>query len=86
MSVMVDLPPMIERDMQYCIHERGVDFSQLFFSLIEKEAARIRSEKAKKAEASIAGLKALVKETSGRLDKPYKFNRADAYEPEVAYS
>ena len=50
-----------------------------------QEAQGLKSELARKAEVdkALAKLDGLVRQSHGRLSKPYKFNRADAYEPEV---
>ena len=82
MSVTLNVPRSIENEVRYCANLRGISLSQFVFELVERVAARIRQERERQAEECIAGLDALVKATHGRLDKPYVFNRADAYEQE----
>ena len=82
MSVTLNVPHAIENEVRYCANQRGISLSQFLCELVEKEAARIRKERECYAEECIAGLDALVKATHGRIDAPYVFNRADAYEPE----
>ena len=44
-------------------------------------------ERRRKAADAMARLDALVEKSRGRLKgEPYKFNRADAYEPETPYA
>ena len=82
MSVTLDVPRTIESEVQYCANQRGISLSQFIFELVEKEADRIRRERELRAEKCIAGLDALVKATHGRIEAPYVFNRADAYDRE----
>ena len=82
MSVTLNVPVAMEDEVRYCANQRGISLSQFIFELVEKEARRIREERSRQAEECIAGLDALVRATRGRLDKPYVFNRADAYEQE----
>ena len=80
MSVTLNVPAAMEDEVRYCANQRGISLSQFIFELVEKEARRISQERERHAEECIAGLDALVKSTHGRLDEPYVFNRADAYE------
>ena len=82
MSVTLNVPVAMEDEVRYCANQRGISLSQFVFELVEKEARCIREERLRQAEECIAGLDALVRATHGRLDKPYVFNRADAYEQE----
>ena len=82
MSVTLNVPIAMEDEVRYCADQRGISLSQFIFELVEKEARRLRESRTRHAEECIAGLDALVKSTHGRLDKPYVFNRSDAYEHE----
>lgn len=54
MSIALDLPPIIEQDIKYCANARGISFSQFVFELVEKEAARIRSERANRVKPNVS--------------------------------
>ena len=81
MSIMIDLPPAMAQEVHEYEIVRGEPIEQIVFDYIKQELAR-------KAEVdkAIAELDALVRQSHGRLAEPYKFNRADAYEPEVPYA
>ena len=81
MSIMIDLPPAMAQEVHEYETARGASIEQIVFNYIKQELAR-------KAEVdkAMAALDALVRQSHGRLSEPYKFNRADAYEPEVPYA
>ena len=82
MSIMIDLPPMIEQEARGYVVLDGMTIEQLALSCIEKEFARRRERqraRSPKATAALAEWKRLVEQSRGRLTEPYKFNRADAY-------
>ena len=78
MSIMIDLPPAMAQEAQGYADLRGTTLEQILFDYLKSELAR-------KAEVdkALAKLDGLVRQSHGRLSKPYKFNRADAYAPEV---
>lgn len=82
MSIMIDLPPtMVQEARDYAMMNRET-LEQMLVHCVAKELAHRR-----KVAATMAKLDALVKKSSGRLGGvPYKFNRADAYEPETPYA
>ena len=79
MSIMIDLPPAMAREAQEYATVRGTTLERMLFDCIRAELDRRR-----KADEVMAELDAMVLKTSKRLTgEPYKFRRADAYEPEV---
>ena len=79
MSIMIDLPPAVAQEAQEYVTVRGTTLEQLFLDYLKTELKR-RHE----VDAVMSKLDALAKKTSARLtDEAYKFNRADAYEPET---
>lgn len=54
MSIALDLPPAVERDVRCCADERGISFAQFVFELVAKEAARIRSERAHRVKPNVS--------------------------------
>ena len=79
MSILIDLPPAMAQEAQEYATVRGTTLERMLFDCIRAELDRRR-----KAEEVMAELDAMVLKTSKRLTgEPYKFRRADAYEPEV---
>ena len=81
MSITVDLPPAMEHEIREYVEVQGTTLGEFVAAYLRRELERI-----KRADELMAKLDGLVKKTSGRLSSPYKFNRADAYEPEVPYA
>lgn len=54
MSIALDLPPAVERDVRCCANERGISFAQFVFELVAKEAARIRTERTHRAKPNVS--------------------------------
>lgn len=82
MSIMVDLPPAMAQEAQEYATVRGTTLERLLFDYLKAELDR-RHE----VDEAMAKFDALVRQSSGRLQgKPYKFNRADAYEPESVFA
>ena len=79
MSILIDVPPAMAQEAQEYATVRGTTLERMLFDCIRAELDRRR-----KAEEVMAELDAMVLKTSKRLTgEPYKFRRADAYEPEV---
>ncbi len=79
MSIMIDLPPAMAQEAREYATVNGTTLERMLFEYIKNELARKAS-----ADKAMAKLDALVRQSHGRLKgEPYKFNRADAYEPEV---
>ena len=53
MSIALDLPPAVERDVRCCADARGISLAQLVFELVAKEAARIREERARRVKPNV---------------------------------
>ena len=82
MSIMVDLPPAMAQEAQEYATVRGTTLERLLFDYLKAELDR-RHE----VDEVMAKFDALVEKSHGRLNgTPYKFNRADAYEPEIPYA
>ena len=82
MSIMIDLPPAMAQEARDYATVRGTTLERMLFDYLKAEL-----QKRHEADALMAELDALVKKSSGRLNgKPYKFNRADAYEPETVFA
>ncbi len=82
MSIMIDLPPAMAQEAREYAIVHGTTLERLLFDYIKNELARKSN-----AEKAMAKLDELVRQSHGRLTgDPYKFNRADAYEPEVPYA
>ena len=54
MSIALDLPPVIEQDVRYCANARGISLAQFVFELVEREAARIRKERANRVQPNVS--------------------------------
>ena len=79
MSIMIDLPPSMAQEAREYATVRGTTLERMLFDCIKAEL-----EKRRKVDDLMAKFDALVEKSHGRLGgKPYKFNRADAYEPEI---
>ena len=81
MSVTINLPPELEEKAQGYTMLKGKTLEQMFLDYLEGEIRR-----QSKADTLLSKLDRLVEQSHGRLAAPYKFNRADAYEPEVAFA
>ena len=81
MSIMIDLPPMIEQEARGYVVLDGITIEQLALSCIEKEFARRRANRVSSRDDWEAQFDALVEKSSRGVmgTKPYIFKRADAY-------
>lgn len=75
MSIMIDIPPAIAQEAQDYVALEGKSLEKMFLDFLTAELQRRR-----KAATLISEFDTLVEKTSARRDKPYVFNRADAYE------
>lgn len=82
MAITIELPPQMEKEARdHTMLEDGV-LEKLFLDYLAKELARRRD-----ADKALSELDALIGKSRGRLSgQPYKFDRADAYEPETPYA
>lgn len=82
MSIMIDLPPTMAQEAQEYATVQGTTLERMLFNYLKAELERRRE-----ADALMDKFDALVEKSRGRLNgKPYKFNRADAYEPETVFA
>ena len=82
MSIMVDLPPAMAQEAREYATAQGTTLERMVFDCLRAELERRR-----KADEIMAKFDALVEKTSKRLKgEPYKFRRADAYEPERTFA
>ena len=82
MAITIELPPQMEKEARGYSLLEGATLERMFLDYLKDEFARRR-----KAADTMARLDALVERTRGRLKgEPYRFNRADAYEPETPYA
>ena len=86
MGVMIDMPAAMVQEANEYAERNGCSFSDLLCL----SAERYLAEQARKRKAEISAwtkkFNALLDSTESRNDEPYKFNRADAYEPEVTFA
>ena len=82
MSIMIDLPPAMAQEARDYATVQGTTLERMLLDCLKAELDRRH-----KADEAMAELDALVEKSKGRLNgKPYKFNRADAYEPETVFA
>ena len=82
MSITIDLPPAIVQEAKAFAESRNTTLEQLFVDYLGVELQHRR-----KVQNVLSRLEELKKRTNARLSgEPYKFNRADAYEPEIPYA
>ena len=82
MSIMIDLPPAMAHEAREYATVQGTTIERMLFDCLKAELERQRE-----ADALMSKLDALVEKSRGRLNgKPYKFNRADAYESETVFA
>ena len=82
MAITIELPPQMEKDAKGYSLLEGSALERMFLDCL---AAEIKRRQA--AAASMERLRARIRKTGARLTgEPYKFNRADAYEPETPYA
>lgn len=84
MSIMIDLPPAMAQEAQGYADLRGTTLEKLLLDCVAAELERSR-RKSENATRLMERWRELVRKGRGRLNEPYKFNRADAY-PEDEYA
>ena len=75
MSIMIDLPPAMAQEAREYATVQGTTLERMLFDCIRAELARKRHQ----ADHVVSEFDALVEKTSSRRDRPYQFNRSDAY-------
>ncbi len=86
MSVMIDMPATMVQQANEYAERNGCSFRDLLCLSVEMYLAEQERKQQADAVAWTENFNALLVRTESRNDKPYKFNRADAYEPEVAFA
>lgn len=82
MSILIDLPPAMAQEAKDYVTVRGTTLERMFLDYLKSELERRRET----CEV-MSKLDELVEKTSARLTgEAYKFNRADAYEPETVFA
>lgn len=81
MSIMIDMPPTLDAAVNEYVANRRTTIGQLFVEYL-RDAIR----KERHGQCLMRKWRETVQKGRGRVEKPYKFNRADAYEPEVAFA
>ena len=74
MSIMIDLPPTMAQEAREYATIQGTTLERMLFDCLKAELERRR-----RADDVMSEFDALVEETSSRRDRPYRFNRSDAY-------
>ena len=86
MSVMIDMPAaMVQRANEFA-ERNGCSFREIL--CLSVEAYLAAQERKRRSDISnwTKKFNALLDGTESRNEKPYVFNRADAYEPEVTFA
>ncbi|MBQ6007247.1 MAG: hypothetical protein IJL17_01815 [Kiritimatiellae bacterium] len=82
MSITIDLPPTMAQEVRDYATVQGTTLERMFLDYLAAELKRRRE-----ADEVMSRLDELAKKTGARLTgEAYKFNRADAYEPETVYA
>lgn len=79
MSITIDLPPAMMQEAQNYADLTGTNLEKIFLNCLAAELKR-RREFEKSIGEWEDKFRSLVRRCHGRLDKPYRFRRADAYE------
>ena len=86
MSVMIDMPIAMVQQVNEYAERNGCSFRDFLCHSVEMYLAEQEQRRQVDAVAWAEKFNALLDRTESRNDEPYKFNRADAYEPEVAFA
>ena len=86
MGIMIDMPAaMIQQANDYA-ERSGCSFRDLLCQSVEMYLAEQEQKRRANFSAWEKRFNALLDSTESRNEEPYRFNRADAYEPEVAFA
>ncbi len=86
MGIMIDMPAAMVQQANEYAERSGCSFRDLLCLSVEMYLAEQERKRKANASAWVEKFDALLDSTESRNDEPYKFNRADAYEPEVAFA
>ena len=79
MPITIDLPPAVVQEAKAFAESHNTTIERMLVDCLDAELRRSRE-----ARAALSRLDAIAERVSARLSgEPYKFNRADAYEPEI---
>ena len=82
MPITIDLPPAMVREAEAFAQSQNTTLQQLVVDYIGSELNRRRE-----VQVVLSRLDKISNRVNARLSgEPYKFNRADAYEPEIPYA
>ena len=86
MGIMIDMPAaMIQQANEYA-ERSGCSFRDLLCQSVEMYLAEQEQKRRANFSAWEKRFNALLDSTESRNEEPYRFNRADAYEPEVDFA
>ena len=86
MGVMIDMPDAMVQEANEYAERNGCSFRDLLCLSVEMYLAEQARKRKEEVSAWTKKFNALLDSTESRNDEPYKFNRADAYEPEVTFA
>ena len=86
MGIMIDMPAAIIQQANEYAERNGCSFRDLLCQSVEMYLAEQEQKRKANFSAWEKRFNALLDSTESRNEAPYKFNRADAYEPEVAFA
>ena len=86
MGVVIDMPATIVQEANEYAERSGCSFRDLLCLSVEMYLAEQAKRRKTEVSAWTEKFNALLDSTESRNDEPYKFNRADAYEPEVTFA
>ena len=82
MSITIDLPPAVVQAAMAFAESRHTTLERMVSDYLGGELLRSRE-----VHSVLSRLDELTRKTDGRLSgEPYRFRRADAYEPEAAFA
>lgn len=82
MPITIDLPPAMVQEAEAFAQSQNTTLQQLVVDYIGSELKRRRE-----VQVVLSRLDKISNRVNARLSgEPYKFNRADAYEPEIPYA
>jgi hypothetical protein len=86
MGVVIDMPVAMVQQINECAERSGCSFRDFLCLSVKMYLAEQERKRQADVSAWVDRFNALLDSTESRNDEPYKFNRADAYEPEVAFT
>lgn len=80
MSITIDMPPVMEREVRDYVAVRGTTIERIVFSYLKNEIVQRRK---KEAQCRVRRFRDLVARQTRLEGEPYVFRRQDAYEEEL---